>query len=59
MMRLMRMMMRLHLHLLRTYGSVYSSAALAAAVRWRWGGGVTEGAAIAGAMGFTVEAKGF
>lgn len=44
------------------YGSVYSSAAtapLAAAVRWRWGGGVTEGPAIAGPMGFAVEPKGF
>lgn len=55
------MMCRMMMELMGTaYGSVYSSAtALAAAVRWRWGGGVTEGAAIAGPMGFAVEAKGF
>lgn len=54
---LLRVMMRIGV--LVAYGCVYSPATLAAAVRRRWGGGVAEGAPVAGPMGLAVEPKGF
>lgn len=56
---LLLLRIRMRMGILVAYGCVYSSATLAAAVRRRWGGGVAEGAAVAGAMGFGVKPKGF